>query len=837
MTEGNLFSQIGETLIENGYDLVLIRQGEKRPAMDDWTSLDITSKHVAEWAKKHPRANVGIQTRRTPAIDIDVYDAIVAAEMEAWCLEHLSADAPVRIGKAPKRLLVFRSDKPFRKMKSTFVDDAGTKHAVEILGEGQQFVAFGIHPDTKRPFRWESIESPVDLPVDNLPVLTQADAQRVLDAFAEIAKRHGWKQYKGGSKALVPASDPTDDFGDDDALLTISQRCDDLDDADVRDALSLVQENADDYDHWLQVGMALHHQYDGDSTGLEIWHEWSGVAHNYDSDALDAKWESFNTSRDSGKPTTFRYVLGLAKDAAKQRTKDEFERVKNLISSCTDVDELFDSVATKVCALSLQPHQLEKAAVLMQERVQEIDHVKMPIAKIRTALTKKRVGRSADEADKPDWVVDFVWDEVSDCFYSLSERIELSIRSYNARYDRHMLSPEDKALGRAIPEVRAADAALTVYGVLHVGGKVYLPGVSQLVQLDDGWRVNIYDDRGVPECAEAKSKEQKAALRAVLRHFEVLFPDKRERELLISYLAYQVQCPTERINWAVLIQGVEGAGKTWMQNLMAAVIGRKNVGPVRAASLFTDFNGWAEGRKMIFVEEIRVRGHDRYEVLEKIKTNITNDVLEITKKGKDPYSSPNVTCYMMFTNHADALSLSDNDRRYFILSTHFQSKHQLAAFLKSSPSHFRDIFRAVAEHPDVLRGWLMAFQLHAEFDPMGTAPMTADKGHMRDINMSDEEEKVVDLLNEAETPDCTDVLLNATTLPDKIQMAGGGFPKTRTLRAILDQMGFRFLGRFRIEGSMARFYTRRPDLFPSKEYGDILSRIRRIVAGEEPEFL
>lgn len=834
MSEGNLFLEVAPTLVDNGYELVLIRKGEKRPAEDDWTELHITGKHVAEWARTHPRGNIGIQTRHTPAIDIDVYDADAAAEMESWVLDNI-ADAPVRVGQAPKRLLVFRTDAPFRKMKSTYIDSAGVAHAIEILGEGQQFVAFGIHPDTKKPFEWVSIETPVDLPVDELPLLSQADAARVLEAFDEMAQRRGWKPKGSKSKAMTTVSGELVD--DDDALLNVTQTLDDLDDQDVLDALALVGDH-DDYDRWLQVGMALHHQYTGDPRGLEIWHEWSQEAGNYDSDALDAKWTSFSDVRNAGKATTFKTVLMWAKEGAKLKAKDEFERVKNLIASCNDVDELFDGVAAKVAKALVYDHQLEAAAKWLQSRAAEIDGVKRTLAVARKALVAKRLERKRELGDKvPQWVADWVWLEHSDRFYNLNEYVELSIRSFNARYDIQMLTPEDKALGRAIPEVRAADAALTVFDIPKVRKQVYLPGMAQMVELDGELCVNIYDGRMVPPLAEAKSSDQKDALRVVKRHFEILFPDQRERDILISFLAYQVQCPSERVNWGVVIQGVQGAGKTWFQNLMARLLGPKNIGPVNAKSLFSDFNGWAEGRKMIFVEEIRLHGHNRYEVLDNIKTNITNDTIEITRKGRDPYSSPNVTSYMMFTNYQDAIPVDENDRRYFILKTTFQTKRQITTFLRENPTYFDELFDAVAEHPDVLRGWMMGWKLSDEFRPEGRAPDTHAKQHMREVGNSEEHDAIEDLIDAAETPDCTEYLLDITALPNKMQMSGTMPPKTRALRGIVETMGFSYLGRFSVDGEKHRFYTRRPELFVGSATQQAES-VRMCLAGQiEPEFL
>ena len=41
---------------------------------------------------------------------------------------------------------------------------------VEFLGLGQQFVAFGIHPDTGQPYRWVD-DTPLDVPFEALPLV------------------------------------------------------------------------------------------------------------------------------------------------------------------------------------------------------------------------------------------------------------------------------------------------------------------------------------------------------------------------------------------------------------------------------------------------------------------------------------------------------------------------------------------------------------------------------------------------------------------------------------------------------------------------------------------
>lgn len=58
--------------------------------------------------------------------------------------------------------------------------------------------------------------------------------------------------------------------------------------------LSMDLTKHEDYSEWLELGMALHHQFDGSDEGLELWDECSQAMSNYEGrDILDIKWDSF----------------------------------------------------------------------------------------------------------------------------------------------------------------------------------------------------------------------------------------------------------------------------------------------------------------------------------------------------------------------------------------------------------------------------------------------------------------------------------------------------------------------------------------------------------------
>ncbi len=52
-------------------------------------------------------------------------------------------------------MLFYRAEAGHKKIHRKWKDLSGKIHGVEVLGHGQQFIAEGIHPDTKQPYSWD----------------------------------------------------------------------------------------------------------------------------------------------------------------------------------------------------------------------------------------------------------------------------------------------------------------------------------------------------------------------------------------------------------------------------------------------------------------------------------------------------------------------------------------------------------------------------------------------------------------------------------------------------------------------------------------------------------
>ena len=99
-------------------------------------------------------ANIGLRAGRFPGIDIDTMDEQMAVEIEAIA-HRVLGPAPVRVGRPPKRLLMYQAAAPFGRLRLHITDPGNTTHLVEVLGEGQQYLVYGTHPVTKKPYTWD----------------------------------------------------------------------------------------------------------------------------------------------------------------------------------------------------------------------------------------------------------------------------------------------------------------------------------------------------------------------------------------------------------------------------------------------------------------------------------------------------------------------------------------------------------------------------------------------------------------------------------------------------------------------------------------------------------
>lgn len=299
----------GAELFEKGYPIIPIKPNSKTPSGKGWQRIKCNSEMLKKWLEENEEYGVGVLTATTPCIDIDVpdaaaVDAVIKHAQELWGV------LPYRVGREPRAAIYFRASTPFGKRASPVYRIKGKETAqIEILGQGQQSVLYGVHPKTHKSYQWPAGELP---PYGELPELTEAKADEFIAWFENYAGDKGWEKTgneHSGNASNDPLANAKPPVGDEAAII---------------EALGNI--DADAYEAWRTVGMALHHEYSGGAKGFDIWNEWSAKSDKYNAEVMQSKWDSFSEELTKRGIVTAATILMLGQQAKGESNLEEFLR-------------------------------------------------------------------------------------------------------------------------------------------------------------------------------------------------------------------------------------------------------------------------------------------------------------------------------------------------------------------------------------------------------------------------------------------------------------------------------------------------------------------------------
>ena len=287
---------IAAQLIANGYQPVPIPHGQKGPRIPGWQDRTFKPTDFAA------DANIGIRCGdgAVAFCDIDVYCPETAKAIAAEWLRRFPAQHcnwMQRTGQPPKTGFLFRLPHPIakitQKIAPTGYAPEGKDDGIEILCEGQQVVAFGIHPDTQKPYQWHGFD-PTDFKgkVDDLPEITREQIVEFLEWVCDADGPQKLLSVKAAAAIQPPAAHtgPVIDLGSYCASYTSSGPTE----AEARDLLDYLDPDMP-YDDWLSVLMGLHAA--GDHM-LPLAIEWSSRGSKFRQGEIEHKWRGF--TRGSG---------------------------------------------------------------------------------------------------------------------------------------------------------------------------------------------------------------------------------------------------------------------------------------------------------------------------------------------------------------------------------------------------------------------------------------------------------------------------------------------------------------------------------------------------------
>jgi len=576
----------------------------------------------------------------------------------------------------------------------------------------------------------------------------------------------------------VELSDDNDDDDDDDFTKDLPLN---LTDDDINAALYAYPAEPLEYDDWLKVGQALHHQFGGGDVGFDKWVAWSVLSSKHDARVMRKKYDSFGAW--SGARVTFASVLWHVKQQGGVNVS-VFDELREDAKKVTDFSS-YCNFKKRVVSLGDNVLHSDMRAILANDLAVSVGkEIGLTKAEIKKAFNGERLEKHFDDNVplSPKWLKDWLYVEKLCEFANTRLNYSIKREAFNAKYNRR----DDVKQA----EMLASDYALNECDLLTVVDKMYWPSAAITFEYDNKLMLNSYVESGYK--AAVINEDNKHAIDLFLAHINNVLVDEREQRILIDWLAYVVQNAGKRINWAILLQGAQGTGKSYFAKVLEWVLG-SNAKSLDPSALGERFTGWAHGAVVNIVEEIRIKGDDKWRIMDRLKPFITNSMIQIEEKGRDHRTVPNFTNYLLLTNYKDALPITNDDRRFCVMYGRIQNESELFDYFggrEATGDYFEYLFAESEKHAGAIKTYLLTRAISEDFKASGRAPDTKSRQAMIQATISPEQCSVEDLINKHDCAVVNGRILDVTWLAKLCETDGEILPPTRTLGHILSDMGY-----------------------------------------------
>ena len=233
-------------------------------------------------------------------------------------------------------------------------------------------------------------------------------------------------------------------------------------------------------------------------------------------------------------------------------------------------------------------------------------------------------------------------------------------------------------------------------------------------------------------------------------HLAKLLPNERDRTILLSFMAACVQHKGVKFQWAPLIQGVEGNGKTLLTRCVSFAIGERYTHLPPANDISEKFNSWLFNKLFIGVEDVYLADH-KSEVMETLKPMITNDRLSEREMQRSQVTNGVCANFMLNSNFKDAIRKMRNDRRFAV----FYTAQQEAADLITDGmggDYFPNLYRWLKKDGyAIVNEYLSLYVIADEFNPATDcqrAPNTSSTEEAITSSMGGVEQCIIEAIEE-----------------------------------------------------------------------------------------
>lgn len=326
--------------------------------------------------------------------------------------------------------------------------------------------------------------------------------------------------------------------------------------------------------------------------------------------------------------------------------------------------------------------------------------------------------------------------------YVPGESMLLNPERFNVRFGGHtyLLTQDDGKLTRKAWEA-FTETQLLIHP--HVDQTAFHPELppGEIIIREKILSINIYVPLDIPRIS--------APVEPFLRLLKAQHPDERDRVILLSYAAANVQYPGLKIMWCPIVQGIEGNGKSLIAKNIAQAIGMRYTHFPRAQELTSKFNDFLYAKRFIVVEDLSTRGV--MEIQDRMKNIITQTEQEIEAKGAKKVIKNICANLYINTNYKDGLKITDDMRRYAVFYTAQQRLADLAEH--GLDGRFFQDYTAWLDNggQSAINEYLHTFLIPDEFNPImgcNRAPVTSSRQEALTESLGRIEQMIMDAIEE-----------------------------------------------------------------------------------------
>ena len=256
---------------------------DKRPYQPEWQKHPLTKAQLTTEITAGRAVAIGViagpQSGGLLFVDHDGLGASEVLEQLGAPLRELPKSWAVTSGRDGRLQVIYQVPEPFwATIKTTKLRSSIKGEQLELRWAGCQSVVAGAHPMTGA-YRWLKGRAPGDIPIAEAPSLLLQQMQRQQPDPAPLLRIPDTDSTRARNYlARIPAAD------------------------------------ADDYDTWLRVGMALHSA--GDDSLLHDWISWSTASGKFEPGICEAKWNTFKPASGGVGLGTLAHMAGYDKPTA-----------------------------------------------------------------------------------------------------------------------------------------------------------------------------------------------------------------------------------------------------------------------------------------------------------------------------------------------------------------------------------------------------------------------------------------------------------------------------------------------------------------------------------------